>query len=232
MGPWPSGFALTHRRPTCQDDDPLVKMTIQGYRRVTASTPNRKEPVSPAIMIQLFDAHGQFSATLADLRILFICFISYAGFLRFSDLSNVSRADCKITDSRLLIHLTKSKTDQFRQGANVVIASTFTPTCSVKIAERYFSALGDSPDSPLPVVRRLTRSRKGLVPTAHRLSYTRTREIILQALRPFVPDITKYGLHILRSGGASAASNALVPSHLISKHGRWSSDKARNAYQD
>ena len=138
--------------------------------------------------------------------------------------------DCSILTDSLAIHLCKSKTDQYRQGNNITIARTFQPTCPVVITERYFQALGDPDSSPLPVLRRLTRSKTGLVPTTHGLSYTRTREIVLEALRPFVPDIRKFGLHSLRSGGATAASNALLPSHLISMHGRWKSEKARSAY--
>ena len=48
----------------------------------------------------------------------------------------------------------------------------------------------------------------------------------------YIPDITanpeKYGLHSLRDGGASAAGNNGVTDRLVSKQGRWSSEKARN----
>ena len=43
-------------------------------------------------------------------------------------------------------------------------------------------------------------------------------------------DTTKYGLHSLRSGGASAAANNGVSDRMISKHGRWKSEKGRNTY--
>ena len=138
--------------------------------------------------------------------------------------------DCSILSDRLVIHLCKSKTDQYCQGNDITIARTFEPTCPVAITERYFQAMGDPNISPLPVLRRITRSKNGFAPTPHGLSYTRTREIILQALRPFVPDIHKFDLHSLRPGGATAASKALLPSHLISMHGRWKTEKARNAY--
>ncbi|CAC5400313.1 unnamed protein product [Mytilus coruscus] len=38
------------------------------------------------------------------------------------------------------------------------------------------------------------------------LSYTRMREIFIDAISPFVPDIKSYGLHSLRSCGATAAA--------------------------
>jgi hypothetical protein len=34
-------------------------------------------------------------------------------------------------------------------------------------------------------------------------SYSRMRELFIQAFQSFVPDIKKFGLHSLRSGGAT-----------------------------
>ena len=92
------------------------------------------------------------------------------------------------------------------------------------------ATLGDPVNSELPVVCRLTVSKKGLIPTPHALGYSRARETVLQALKPFVPDIARYGLYSLRSGGATAANSAHSPLPLISRHGRWKSDKARDVY--
>ena len=50
----------------------------------------------------------------------------------------------------------------------------------------------------------------------------------------YISEITttpeSFGLHSLRSGGASAAANSGISDRLISKQGRWSSEKARNGY--
>ena len=211
-------------------DNCMVKSLVQGYNRTHSSPTIRKEPITPGILLNLLQAHDQPGATLADKRILFICFISYAGFLRYDELSSLTRRDCVFLPDRLIIHIPSSKTDQFRQGSNVTIARTNNPTCPVKIAEQYFSAIGDSPDSSLPAVRRLTTSKHGLRATSHGLSYTRTREVLLEALKPHVQDISQFGLHSLRSGGATSASNADVPPLLISQHGRWKTAKARDAY--
>ena len=39
-----------------------------------------------------------------------------------------------------------------------------------------------------------------------------------------------FGLHILRSGGATAAVAAKVEDRLFKKHGRWRTDKAKDGY--
>ena len=67
----------------------------------------------------------------------------------------------------MIIRLSRSKSDQFRQGADVIIAITFKPTCLVLAGERYFTALGDPTDCTLPVLRRLVSFKKGLIPSIH-----------------------------------------------------------------
>ena len=44
-----------------------------------------------------------------------------------------------------------------------------------------------------------------------------------------VPDISFIGTHSLRSGGAAAA-NAGISDPLFKRHGRWSSDLAKDSY--
>ena len=43
-------------------------------------------------------------------------------------------------------------------------------------------------------------------------------------------DKTKFGLHSLRSGGASASAAAGVSDRLFKKHGRWRSETAKDGY--
>ena len=62
------------------------------------------------------------------------------------------------------------------------------------------------------------------------LSYTRSREILLDALEKVGLDKTQFGLHSLRSGGASSAANKGVPERLLKAHGRWVSDRAKDGY--
>lgn len=39
-----------------------------------------------------------------------------------------------------------------------------------------------------------------------------------------------FGLHSLRSGGATAAANAGISDRLFKKHGRWKSENAKDGY--
>ncbi|CAH3182253.1 unnamed protein product, partial [Porites evermanni] len=55
------------------------------------------------------------------------------------------------------------------------------------------------------------------------LSYSRLRELVLEAFKDIVPDISAIGTHSLRSGGATAAANA-------GASGRWASESAKDGY--
>ena len=69
----------------------MVKTALQGFKRLRSTPTVRKEPITSDTLIKIFGSHGHSNADLADLRVLFICFVSYAGFLRFDDLSLVKR---------------------------------------------------------------------------------------------------------------------------------------------
>ena len=62
------------------------------------------------------------------------------------------------------------------------------------------------------------------------MSYTRSREIVLQAFAELGYPKHFFGFHSLRVGGASAAANAGVSDRLFKRHGRWRTDRAKDGY--
>ena len=56
------------------------------------------------------------------------------------------------------------------------------------------------------------------------------RELFLAKLKLLGFDATKFSLHSLRSGGATAAANAGVADRLFKRHGRWRSETAKDGY--
>ena len=63
-------------------------------------------------------------------------------------------------------------------------------------------------------------------------SYSRCREIFKDCLKGLGYDEKKFGLHSLRSGGATAAviNNHNLSERLLKLHGRWKSDIAKDMY--
>ena len=66
--------------------------------------------------------------------------------------------------------------------------------------------------------------RKGDKP----LSYTRARKVILSGLESIGLDQSKFGIHSLCSGGATASAAAGINDRIFKKHGRWRSEKAKD----
>ena len=62
------------------------------------------------------------------------------------------------------------------------------------------------------------------------MSYTSTREIVLQAFVELGCPKHLFGLHSLRTGGDSAAANAGVSDRLFKRHFRWRTYQAKDGY--
>ena len=77
-----------------------------------------------------------------------------------------------------------------------------------------------------------TRKSIGLRTKHKKLSYTRTREVLVSRLREVAPQGFNLGLHSLRAGGASAAARANVNERCWRRHGRWKSDAAHGYVKD
>ena len=62
------------------------------------------------------------------------------------------------------------------------------------------------------------------------MSYTRARELFRSAVVKAGYDADMFGLHSLRSGGASSAVAAGIPDRLVKRQGGWRSDTAMMSY--
>ncbi|KAK3100534.1 hypothetical protein FSP39_021460 [Pinctada imbricata] len=219
-------------------DDPcqssLVKQCREGALRETSKPVHKKEPISPQHLNLLVEKYGKDFCTLADLRLISMCLIGYTGFLRFSEIANIKRSHIEFFDEYLSIFIPKSKTDKFNEGSHVYISKTQSKSCPVKMLSRYLKLAGIDSSSTEFIFRQVTFLKKTnsymLRKCDKPLSYTRAREIILSALESIGLDQSKFGIHSLRSGGATAAAAAGINDRIFKKHGRWRSEKAKDGY--
>ncbi len=135
---------------------PIVLAVLEAARRLLSVPIKKKEPVTPEIMLSLFIKFGGVSATLSDLRLLTLCTLGYAGFLRFSELIGLRRCDFEFETSFMRMFIEHSKTDIYRDGAWVVIAATHKPTCPVTLSKRYFALAKFTSNSWEYIFRALT----------------------------------------------------------------------------
>ena len=63
-------------------------------------------------------------------------FLAYAAFLRYDELSNLKICDLEFAESHVKIFIKKSKTDQFREGAWVIVGATGKVTCPVRMLSK------------------------------------------------------------------------------------------------
>ena len=88
--------------------------------------------------------------------------------------------------------------------------------------------------SNLPLFRPLTKTKSVIVLGMPSSSYTRCREIFKTTLKDLGYDTKDYGLHSLRSGGATAVitnnDSKAVSERLLKLHGRWKTDEAKDMY--
>ena len=90
-----------------------------------------------------------------------------------------------------------------------------------------------SSDDPNFLFRGLSKTCKGykVKSASNKISYSRLRELIIEAFSPYLEDVSSIVTHSLRSGGAIAAARAGIPDRLFKRHGgQWRSEKAKDGY--
>ena len=209
----------------------IVKQTLAGAKRIRAHKTQKKEPITPEILQDLVKRFAGNEAPLTDVRVVAICLLGFAGFLRFSEIEMLKESDVQIFQEHMEIFIESSKTDQYRDGAWISISRSNSATYPVAMLERYIAMGSVGAASDMHLFRGIVHTKSGEnLRQKGGLSYTCMRELLLQKLAELGLDAKQFGLHSLRSGGASAAANAGVPDRLFKRHGRWRSENAKDGY--
>ena len=158
---------------------PLIRAVSEGLQRSLACPKKRKEPVTPKVLREVV---ASFSSppTLAEARLGNMCLLAYAAFLRIDELRQLHCCDIKFTSEGMNVNIASSKTDQYREGQLVPIASTGSLTCPVAMLHMYIDLGSIDTASELKLFRPMCASKKGESLRAKgSLSYTRIRELVL-----------------------------------------------------
>ena len=197
-------------------DSSLVINVLEGAKRRLATHTQKKEPITPVMLQKMYDSLF-CDRNVFNQRIICACITAFAGFLRVSELLSIRRSDIIFSECYMSIFIQKSKTDIYRDGNWVIISRTGSNLCPVKNMELYLLWANIPDDSEEFIFRNLTKCKDGFVLRKENkpLSYTRMRELFITAFNPFVENIKQYGLHSLRSGGASICANLGIPDRLF-----------------
>lgn len=217
-------------------DDPTSHFTrnmVEYAKRHAKPRRLPKEPLTPHMLRSMYHVIGGEEATLLDLRKFCILLLSYTGFLRFDEVSQLTRGDVRFFNTHMLIFLERSKTDIYRDGHTLVTSRLNSPCCPVRILLSYIEHAKIMTDE-LYLFRAVTWWKKRGVYTMrvanHPLSYSTCRVDALDLVARVGFDPRSFGLHSARSGGATEAANRGVPDRLFKRHGRWASDRAKDSY--
>ena len=210
--------------------NPFVKATIDGLQRSLAKPTVKKEPVTVE-MLEAIVTDAQQSGSLSDLRLATACLLAFASFLRFGELVNLKPTNIQIQGDIMRIHIEHSKTDQLRQGDEVLISRTKSKTCPVAMVENYMEKTGMSMNDSRFLFRPIQKTKQGeVLRESGQISYSCLRDLFRKKLDYLGFAASDFGLHSLRAGGATAAANAGVPDRLFKRHGRWKSENAKDGY--
>ena len=122
--------------------------------------------------------------------------------------------DVRFLKEKMELYINSSKTDQYRQGASILIARTGLTTCPVGMVERYVAAGNVDLGSEERLFRAICVTKNGeSLRVSGSLSYTRMREIVLAKLRELGYDAKKFGLHSFRAGGGGIGGSKR-PRHI------------------
>ena len=103
---------------------------------------NKKDPISSTTMSKIVNKYAHVNADLMELRVASICILSFTGFLRYDELSNIKFCDVLFGSNYMKIFLESSKTDVYRVGHWVYISALKSNNCPVRIIKRYLRKAG------------------------------------------------------------------------------------------
>ncbi|XP_065190681.1 uncharacterized protein LOC135821613 [Sycon ciliatum] len=202
----------------------VVKNVMQAAKRSLARPKDRKLSLSKPLLERL---HRELSSSsLQDLQTLTLIVLGHSGMMRWDDLANIFVDEVAIKSSHMAVFLQVRKNDQLRQGSWVFISRWESDLSPVSQVEHLIEKGGHQ--GHVKLFGRIARV-KGRTAIRHSLSYSRARELVRKALKRIGVNPDGYGLHGLRSGGASTAAAPGVPDRLIQRQGGWRSD-AMKAY--
>lgn len=217
-------------------DSPLVQQILIAQKRKLHKPPHQKEPISLDIVKMIVEKYGNLDSSLMQLRTACYVSLKFTLLFRHDEMAQLRASHIKQMPNGkdLEIYIPRSKTDVFREGSKTYISDTNDESSPVKLLHRYMSKcnLLIGQDDFLFTALSYQSSIKSYKPVPHRpLSYTRCRELFLEALKQVgIHNPKNYGLHSMRSGGASHLANKGVSEELLMEHGRWKTHNAKNRY--
>ena len=157
--------------------------------------------------------------SLANLCTMLICVFSFMSFLHFSEVINIRGTDVVIKNTHVAIFIEKCKTDVYREITWVYLTRQSLVLGPIRLFNQYNRLANIKKDCTKYIFRATatTRNISFLRNCDKKLIYTRVRENISHRLLNIGVKHKRFGVHSLRSGGATAVTNLRVKDRLFKK---------------
>ena len=152
----------------------------------------------------LVTKYGGKNSSGPDLRFLLICLLGFVWFLRVEELPDAKLKHKKIEENHIEVIITKSKIDQHAERHAVYISRIKSECCPAKYLEAYLqkTKLDISNDKESQLITKLGYK----ISKTKEISYSSIRQIFKDYVSEITTTPEKFGLHSLRSGGASTSA--------------------------
>jgi site-specific recombinase XerD len=205
-------------------EEKLVRTVMAGIRRVKGTAQRGKEPLSPAILRQMFS--GLPEEDLRTLRDRALLLVGFAGALRRSELVALRLEDVRFTDDGLVVTIPQSKTDPEGKGQTVGIPYGSHPeSCPVRALAAWVERSNLTEGCLFPALGRWGGERTGQTICDHQLA-----KLNQSLCRRAGLDPSAYSGHSLRSGLATAAAEGGASERAIMEQTRHRSLKQVRKY--
>lgn len=193
----------------------LVHATTRGIKRTRGCVQREAKPLLRDDLLLVLDAMGDDLKATRDRTLLLI---GFAGALRRSELVGLDVADLERVRQGIVLHLRRSKTDQDGAGRKIGIPFGRTRWCPVAALDAWLAASEIAEGAIFRPVDRHSRVQ------AARLSGEAVSLVVRERVAAAGLDATKFSGHSLRSGLATSAAQAGVPTWRIRAQTRHASD--------
>ena len=218
--------------------DPLTgklqfDLLLRGVRRNKPGSKDKRLPVTPLILEKMYGVLNRDPSKYENKLLWTACCLGFFGFLRLGEFTSQSSqydpswhlsipdiaVDSTTNPTMLQVSIKGSKTDQLRQGVNIIVGRTKSHICPVKSVLAYIACRGFKP-GPL---------------FCHRDGSPLTREQLVNNLRTMLAaagvDYRNFSGQSFRIGAASTAAARGVADSTIQTLGRWKSGSFKRYIQ-
>ena len=161
-------------------DSKIVTNVLEAAKRILAKPKTKKEPISVEILMSMYKRLYRLRH-LKNQRIICVCLLGFAGFMRSSEIFNIQVFD----QTFMAVFIESSKTEKYRDGSWIMISKTGTCLCPVNNVKKYIEWAELKSDDFL--FCNLSKTKV--------MTYSNLRGEFLAALSPHVNDISRYCLH-------------------------------------